>query len=212
MFSVLFPPIVYMTCIPVLEKYRFFVSKNEYMSKTHNLALAMYSFIAFCGFVLHWKQYGLSMPCTVPSQKLPYWLTTSWYWSKIWEWGDTFLLISRRKEISNLHFYHHMFTASIVGLQTYGRVLHTPLYEIASIMNSFVHLFMYLYYAYPIFSMRKYITRIQILQHIIMVIALSYTLTQHSCDTDITGNVFPFVCYIFFLVEFTKIRWRLKSE
>ena len=140
---------------------------------------------------------------------MPSWLVVSWYASKMWEWGDTLVLVARCRPIGRLHYVHHMSTASLVALQTVGRASQTPLFEVGTALNAFAHVWMYAYYAHPgawPSPLRTAITCMQVAQHGIMCACLLYSFAaQDGCDRDATHNLVPMVLYAFFLIEFARL-------
>jgi len=90
------------------------------------------------------------------------------YASKILEFGDTFIMIFRKKweQVSFLHVYHH----ASVFLIWWFNVLYYPGGEafFPALFNSFVHVLMYSYYLLSTFKLempwKKYLTSLQISQ------------------------------------------------
>ena len=202
------PLVAYGGLMPVVLRRAPVVRDRHTLARTHNLALALYSLVAFVGFAHHLVRVeGGAHVCRAPTRPIaPPWLPESWYWSKIWEWIDTLLLATRGKPVSTLHFYHHMITPSLVELQFFGRAgRHTPLYPLAVTMNAFAHTVMYAYYARPVASVRRWITAVQLTQHLVMVAALVWSVCASDCDRDTTGNWASLACYAFFAVEFGRI-------
>ena len=179
--------------------------------KVHNALLCAYSAIVLVGMVLHWSLTQQMPSLCTPTPPLPLWLTTSWYISKFWEWGDTLLLVQRRKPIRRVHFVHHMITPSLVALQFIGRgTWQTPLFEVGTALNAFVHVWMYAYFYNPTAwspAWRGMITCLQVSQHVIMTALIGTTvlLRDTNCITDVSGNIVPFLVYCMFTVEFTYL-------
>jgi fatty acid elongase 2 len=91
-------------------------------------------------------------------------------YSKYWEWLDTLFLHLGGRAISTLQYTHHMSTAFLVA--TNMSDIYTPSIVIYGGLNCFVHIPMYWYFAYPKGALRPFaawITRIQIIQHIICI-------------------------------------------
>ena len=132
-----------------------------------------------------------------------------WLYSKIYEWFDTLFLILSDKTVISLHRNHHASTALLVLIQYIGRDVRTSISDIPVFLNSIVHVFMYLYYLNPpvFLYMKKFITRIQILQHIIALFIIIYTtiivmLGNQQCDTGIISNFISLLSYTMYLVQF----------
>ena len=91
-------------------------------------------------------------------------------YSKYWEWMDTVFLHLGGRVISTLQYTHHMSTAFLVA--TNASDTYTSSWVIFGSLNCFVHIPMYWYFAYPRGFLRPYaawITRIQIVQHILCI-------------------------------------------
>lgn len=213
-FHVILPPFAYAAYVDFITSHikcdLLGPLKTDAVHRLHNCALGLYSSAVAVCVLSHVGRHGASV-CG-DTKPLPTWIITTWYWSKLWEWFDTFILVTRGRKVSHLHYYHHMITASITGLQTYGMTddSHTPLYEVGTGLNALVHTFMYAYYAFPRFwyPVRAWITRFQILQHLIMVLGIIFSVTQSlvdRCKVDASGNVFPLLGYAFFLLEFSQL-------
>lgn len=88
--------------------------------------------------------------------------------SKIWEWGDTYLLILYAKPVIPLHSFHHMTTFTMAALTH-----NFPVGGFAFI-NCAVHTVMYLHYAQPQRWARPFITTFQLLQFVCVVTIHTY--------------------------------------
>ena len=96
-------------------------------------------------------------------------------YSKYWEWFDTVFLHLGGRAISTLQYTHHMSTAFLVATNTSD--MYSPSWVIFCSLNCFVHVPMYWYFAYPKGALRPFaawITRIQIIQHIICIGVSAY--------------------------------------
>ena len=97
-------------------------------------------------------------------------------YSKYWEWLDTVFLHLGGRAISTLQYTHHMSTAFLVATNVSD--IYTPSMVIYGGLNCFVHIPMYWYFAYPRGALRPYaawITRIQIIQHVVCIATSAYT-------------------------------------
>lgn len=178
----------------------------------HNVALSLYSAAVTVALLRHWAMVRGPSMCA-PTAPLPDWVVGTWYWSKIWEWVDTAILIQRGRRVSALHYWHHMLTPSLVALQTASSTgAHTPLYEWGVATNAFVHVWMYAYFAHPSAwsrAGRTCITLAQIAQHAVMLIGVATSVIRYAvggaCVVDPTLNLAPLALYLFFLVEFYRL-------
>lgn len=184
----------------------------------HNLLLAAFSASVFvvtaAGMARRVR--GLhDVVCQTPTTSSGLWV--AWYWSKLWEWGDTALLVASGRPVSSLHYNHHMSTATLVALQTWGgRRVPTPLADLGMGLNAFVHTLMYLYYWRPrwLAPVRNAITVVQIAQHGTMITGAGYALLQADGDCDV--GVVPYAAalglYSMYLVQFCRFYARRKAK
>lgn len=113
-------------------------------------------------------------------------LNVSWWYffSKIIEFMDTFFFILRKKDrqITFLHVFHH---TSILALEwTVTKWSPGALGCFAGMLNCFIHVLMYGYYLLAAFGphmqkylwWKRYITRMQILQFMVVFLHTSYAL------------------------------------
>ena len=126
-------------------------------------------------------------------------------WSKYLEWIDTLFLQLSGKPITELHYTHHMSTALLMYYNTTPTLTHSMYIFMGS--NTFIHVFMYWYYADSygwLYPYRQWITRGQILQHILCLITIYATniLGEEHCKENVYGNVFAFLLYHMYLVYF----------
>lgn len=94
---------------------------------------------------------------------------------KVWEFLDTFLLALRKKPIAFLHAYHHAATLIL----TWNQLMeHSAPQWVPIILNLWVHIIMYYYYAMTALRIRiwwkKYLTSFQIIQFVIDVVVIGY--------------------------------------
>lgn len=127
------------------------------------------------------------------------------YVSKYWEWLDTAFLIIGGKEVSWLQYTHHMSTAILVYVNIHP--IFSALSFTTGFLNTFVHIFMYYYFAYPkgiMRNFRKLITRTQILQHVLCLASILYMYSNlDNCYTTKSGLELALGLYIMYLVFFT---------
>ena len=125
-------------------------------------------------------------------------------YSKYLEWLDTLFLHLSNKEISNLQYYHHMSTALLVYLNKQSYL--SPHVFVFMSLNCFVHIFMYWYFAYPhgiLKKFRMFITLSQIVQHILCLLTVVYTMTLKDCDQNKYGNITGLFLYLLYLGYFS---------
>ena len=108
------------------------------------------------------------------------WTLWGFYFSKYWEWLDTAFLILSAKDVSWLQYTHHMSTAFL----TYINI--TPFFSSLAIVtvaaNTFVHTFMYWYFAFSRGVLARYRMAImfgQTLQHVMVLSTLVYIILLH---------------------------------
>jgi len=179
--------------------------------ETHNLSLSVFSFTmsVFSGWEIwsQWDESGslICQPYTMSSNLS--WIIPLFYYSKFWEWLDTLFLIIGDKRVSNLHYFHHASTPYFSYVNTYLSVGVSPGYLIAVFLNTFVHGFMYWYYLYPrgvLRSLKMWITRSQIVQHMIMlaVIISSYIECPDVMRVHWVSFLSASTLYSYFFIQF----------
>lgn len=143
-------------------------------------------------------------------------LWTVWYWSKMWEWFDTLLIVAASRPVSSLHYYHHMTTPLIVACQSWRRdgLSHTPLGDVGMLLNSGVHTAMYAYYLSPktLAPYKKAITTAQVVQHGVMLLCLGIAVFQKDCDATWIALSISILLYAFYFSEFVSLLTRHGSH
>jgi len=94
------------------------------------------------------------------------------YLSKFYEWGDTILLVLRKKGLNFLHVFHHF----IVPILFWSYMdTQTPSQVILVLANTLVHTFMYYYYLMCELKVnvwwKEYLTMLQIIQFMCDILA-----------------------------------------
>jgi elongation of very long chain fatty acids protein 6 len=178
--------------------------------KLHNIFLSLLSFAMLLGITVATYQENKfssawSLICHSYNQNsLAYWSTQAFMYSKYLEWGDTLFLQLSGKPISWLQYTHHMTTAILCYLNFY-RIVPAYIYIFMG-TNCFVHTPMYWYFAYPkgvLYPVRKGITIIQIVQHIMCVCTSIFgLLNRNTCPQEYIGNVSGFMLYMMYLAFF----------
>lgn len=197
--SFFLPPVAYVAFVHAVQTAHVRVPRS--MHAAHNGALALYSAVVCAAVLAHWRATEAPSVCGA-APPLPPWIVRTWYWSKVWEWGDTALLVARGKRLSRLHLVHHAFTAPLVALQTWRRPTPPPLYAVGTFLNALVHAVMYAYFARPHPRLRPWVTRLQVAQHGVMCACLAYSVCDVPCVRDATHNLAPLAFYAFLLAEF----------
>lgn len=132
---------------------------------------------------------------------------TVFLWSKYLEWIDTLFLHISKKPITMLHYTHHMSTAFLMYMNYYDYL--SPHMYIFMGSNCFVHIWMYWYFAFPngwLYPYRRYITQIQIVQHIVCLTTIvhTYALGSERCEQNKYGNFYGGLMYLMYLCFFAK--------
>jgi len=133
-----------------------------------------------------------------------------WYFfAKIIELLDTVFFVLRKKQnqITFLHVYHHAATA--VFSWCYLKLLPGEQGVIISFLNSVVHVFMYSYYFIAALGpkykkylwWKKYMTWIQLVQFLLMLVYLAFTLIM-DCRTPKALTYFFIIYVITFIYLF----------
>ena len=196
--------ISYLPAIPNSQTMLFF-------RKLHNIFLSILSFLMLIGII-----YGNYLDNKLATAynficlaNKSYWTTLSvktFLYSKYLEWLDTLFLVLSGKPISMLQYTHHMSTAILVYFNYYPYI--APFMNIFMMLNCFVHIFMYWYFAYPkgfLYPYRRMITQSQIVQHIICLITLVVTPFINNCYQNFYGHilgVFMYSMYLFYFLMF----------
>ena len=209
-------PILYMIYVEVAkqilprenEKNKRFVSSIRLI---HNLGLSLTSLVLFIGIIYSAYESGkfnsihASLCSRFLNEDFAGWIGWYFYLSKYWEWLDTAFLIIGKKEISWLQYTHHMSTAILVYANIFPLVSSASL--VACFTNTFVHIFMYLYFAYPksfLHKYRQWITNIQIIQHITCLSSFIYIYSYiDDCYTTHLGIYMALLLYFMYLSFFT---------
>jgi len=141
------------------------------------------------------------------------------YLSKFVEFGDTYFLILKKKEVIFLHWYHHFVTASIIWTAWLYPV---PASQwMGPLTNTFVHIFMYFYYfAQESFGVSRtigsYVTQLQIAQFLyclFMFFIVGILFFGGSCAYG-SSNAYVYLGfqYSVFLVLFLRMNSNRKAS
>ncbi|CAG2172673.1 unnamed protein product [Oppiella nova] len=109
-----------------------------------------------------------------------------YFYTKLFDLLDTIYFVLRKKsnQISFLHVYYH-FMVPVMGWLAVKQCSQSVIVEVFCLLNSIVHTVMYLYYLLSAFGpqiqpylwWKRYITRLQILQFIILLVYASWCIT-----------------------------------
>lgn len=148
--------------------------KLKGLAIVHNFILAVGSLVMFLAMAYHlspnfFNKGAASVLCDADGEnfvKGPVnWWFYVFYFSKIYEFLDTIILVLRKKPLIFLHVYHHCITLMLVWSTLQE---HNPVAWADITANCFVHIVMYFYYFLCEFGIhpwwKKYITNIQIVQ------------------------------------------------
>mmetsp|Transcript_28733 Transcript_28733/g.92511 ORF Transcript_28733/g.92511 Transcript_28733/m.92511 type:complete len:233 (+) Transcript_28733:170-868(+) len=205
------PALVYPSYVAGVKRWWSRVGKTEALQASiarwrwrHNCGLALYSLLVTV-YVGSRRPLSLLSACEPSVQAR--WVLCVWYASKIWEWGDTFFLVTGGKAISRLHYRHHQTTCAAsslttgVGVATPGP---SPVVDVATFLNALAHVLMYSYYSAPslLRPVRRWITRIQIVQHAVVVTWILRALVGGCCGSNFNGYLGCLLLYVMYLLEF----------
>ena len=176
----------------------------------HNINLSIVSLFMFIGITIGQFQTGKfdsldALLCQPYGDNLfVYYSVKAFLWSKYLEWGDTLFLQLSGKPISMLQYTHHMSTAILVYSHIKNDFISPFMYVFQS-LNCVIHVFMYWYFAYPhglLHRYRKLITSSQIVQHIICLTTIVYTMSIDNCKQNRWGNELGLALYSMYLFYF----------
>jgi fatty acid elongase 3 len=204
---VLLSSLAYLLCIYVL-RIRFPINKPPAFGRSrafvmlaawHNVALAFASLFMNVGIsrvlLQMWREANLvHSVCNPMGERLnpgiARWMFY-FYLSKFWELFDTVLLVLRGRPLTLLHVWHH----ASVPLQTFLWLeLEMAVGAYGLWFNSFVHIFMYSYFAAALLKIRvpwkRYITALQIVQFVSSFLSLiPWAIANFGYPQSCTGNI-----------------------
>lgn len=114
----------------------------------YNALMSLFSLVSFVGmtyvvFVKHGGRYG-SASCTAIAEDSDYVrLVEAFYLSKYVEFADTLFLVVKGKQVSWLHYVHHIGISFGMGISFHAG---TEATWISVLLNGFIHTFMYAFY------------------------------------------------------------------
>lgn len=141
------------------------------------------------------RHYGLNWGAT--------W-TFNWMgYSKVFELFDTLFLVIKKRPVITLHWYHHITVLVYVWLaHVFAR---TNVYLVFTVMNAFVHVLMYFYFALTAiriyFPFPQFLTILQIAQ---MVVGSYAVYSSGQCPENPLNWWFGMLMYLSYFVLFSK--------
>lgn len=138
-----------------------------------------------------------------------------YFFSKIVELADTVFFVLRKKprQITFLHVFHHVGTAGFVWF--HNKYIPGPQGVVVSVLNSFVHVFMYTYYMLAAMGpqyqkyiwWKKYLTWIQMVQFVILFLYNS-SLLLLNCGEPVATSIYFLVISLAFLSLFANFYYQ----
>ncbi len=222
----LISPVIYIIFIEAIKfaspcpNSKFMINCRKY----HNINLSFLSFIILCGisystYIDNKFSSFHNLACLPYSQKnyIAIFSSKLFLYSKYIEWLDTLFIHLSNRKITMLQYTHHMTTAFLTYLNMDEFM--SASYFIPTFLNTFVHIFMYLYFAFPkgvLFKFRSLITKIQIIQHVICLTAICYVLFYAtSCNTQTkygaSFGLLLYGIYLYYFLEFYISNYLIKK-
>ena len=206
----LISPIIYILYVFFLQKITPKPKSHviKFLRKIHNIVLSILSAVMFIG--ISYETYKMNKFNSIyellcKNYDETYSISTNLFlYSKYLEWGDTLFLHLGNKPISMLHYTHHMSTSILMYLNLEKYI--SPFIFISISLNTFIHVFMYWYFAYPkgfLYKYRKMITKFQIIQHFIVVISVIQVTFLSNCQQNRFGKEAGLILYLMYLLFFS---------
>ena len=182
----------------------------RYCRKIHNIILSILSFLMLVGItygiysVGKFNSFNDLICLTYDDNSISYISTYVFLYSKYIEWGDTLFLHLSGKPILMLQYTHHMTTGFLMYLNLEKYI--SPSIFVFQALNCFVHVPMYWYFAFPkglLYKNRKMITQAQIIQHVLCLITVFFTMTKDNCDQNRYGRLCALFLYSMYLCYFS---------
>ena len=115
-------------------------------------------------------------------------------WSKYIEWLDTLFLYLFNKPISWLQYTHHMTTALLTYLNYKPQVSPCSLWPMGINFSSHTNVLVFCLSKGKLYQYRIIITKIQIIQHIsVMILTFSTLYIFDDCKQNYYGNLMVFI-------------------
>lgn len=143
--------------------------------------------------------------------QLVFWLTI-FLFSKMWELGDTMLIILRKRNLMFMHWYHHITTLLMMW---YAMFREASIGVFYFYLNVIVHSFMYTYFVAKLMDIKipktiaMFITTIQTLQMMVGMILCVWVFwlfsNNYECDTPVDASIYFTLMYISYLYMFSHL-------
>lgn len=174
--------------------------------KTYNITISIISWLIF-SVTLYENINNLNLISLTCENRINS-MITLFYILKYIEWCDTIFLVIKNKNISFLHYFHHMIVPLFVYINSAFDNTAGQSYVIIS--NSLAHGLMYMYYAYPkkLKNYSKIITFVQTVQHLgalALIFTQLYQYNNSECKFHKEVVLISLTNYIIFFYEFFKI-------
>ena len=209
----LFSPITYMLFVSLIKNITPIPKSNTMrtLRTYHNIFLCFLSTFMFLGMIIaniidskFHSIYAFFCNNYSTNNWIANYTTNAFLWSKYLEWGDTLFIHLSNRPITNLQYTHHMSTSLLAYLNVMDYI--SPSIHICLVLNAFVHIPMYWYFAYPkglLYPFRKIITISQIFQHVLCLITISYSYFQENCHTTPYAIEVSLLAYLMYLIYFS---------
>lgn len=209
----LYSPIIYIFFVKIIGVFLAPCPRSnlmKYLRTIHNIFLSWLSLIMLIGITyanyITFKFNSLNnlLCLTYNNNSIALMITDLFLYSKYIEWGDTLFLHLSGKPITMLHYTHHMTTVFLLYVNLIEYI--SPHMFIFMSLNCLVHIWMYWYFAFPrgvLYPIRKLITQSQIIQHVICLITIVFTMFLDNCKQNKYGNEFGLFIYSMYLFYFS---------
>lgn len=148
-------------------------------------------------------------PLFVNSPQLVFW-GTMFLFSKVWELGDTLMIVLRKRNLKFIHWYHHVMTLITISYGAFREAIHASVF---CYFNAVVHLFMYSYFAIKSMGIKipiriaMLITAIQISQMVFGVLISFWVFwligNGYHCDSPTDSVIVIFFTYVSYVILFS---------
>ncbi|XP_067119135.1 putative fatty acid elongase 4 [Centruroides vittatus] len=135
--------------------------------------------------------------------------------SKVWELGDTLMIVLSKKKLMFLHCYHHV---TVLIMSWYSTYRQSSFLLIIAYVNLFVHSFMYTYFTTKCLNIKisrrivMFVTAIQTIQMIIVCAVSCWIywilINGHSCDTSVDVLKYYFILFFSYLYLFLDLFYK----
>ncbi|XP_013111998.2 elongation of very long chain fatty acids protein 1-like [Stomoxys calcitrans] len=135
--------------------------------------------------------------------------------SKYLDWFDTIFFLLRKKfnQISFLHVYHH--SIMVVAIYIYSSKCFAAQGTCTGLVNSFIHIVMYLYYLVSaskpnidLLPWKKLLTQMQLLQFCLVAVQFGLPLINNWCGLNELGLWIVFLQNLFMIALFSNFYYK----